>query len=168
MTSADIPLSKPEFPYQRVSSPRLLFYQTCSLHSDPAFPSIQNPIILRSLDTLSTLYSPNYEYFANAIHRREREREKKVISKLRRYSKMGIYKFPVGSNAKRILSERQTEATARMSSNPLKDGCIWHGRSLVGKSHGFPEVRHAPRVSGRGDRKWSGGRGRRPPISLLN
>lgn len=130
MTSADIPLSKPEFPYQRVSSPRLLFYQTCSLHSDPAFPSIQNPIILRSLDALSTLYSPNYEYFANAIHRREREREKKVISKLRRYSKMEIYKFPVGSNAKRILSERQTEATARMSSNPLKDGCITGDRWL--------------------------------------
>lgn len=139
MTSADIPLSKPEFPYQRVSSPRLLFYQTCSLHSDPAFPSIQNPIILRSLDALSILYSPNYEYFAIYRRGREREREKKVISKLRRYSKMGIYKFPVGSNAKRILSERQTEATARMSSNPLKDGCIWHGRSLVGKSHGFPE-----------------------------
>lgn len=167
MTSADIPLSKPEFPYQRVSSPRLLFYQTCSLHSDPAFPSIQNPIILRSLDALSTLYSPNYEYFANAIHRRERERKESDF-KATEILEDGIYKFPVGSNAKRILSERQTEATARMSSNPLKDGCIWHGRSLVGKSHGFPEVRHAPRVSGRGDRKWSGGRGRRPPISLLN
>lgn len=101
------------------------------------------------------------------IFRKGEEEKKKVISdsKVRRCSKMGIRnKLEATRNG---FYPRDRWRQPRRASRWKMDASGKPGDRWLEKSHGFPEVR--PRFKGqRGDRKWGGGRGRRPPISLLN
>ena len=134
---ADIPLSEPEFPYQRVSSPRLLFYLL------PAFgplSSTHDPIILRSRRFID---SPNFvEYFA-----KERKRRRKWF-RIQRYGDARRWESGINWKQRETDFIRETDGGNRVE-QPVKRWMHLATRPIVGwkKVTVFRKWGHASRGS---------------------